>query len=347
MPWSRVLTFVDPFQCQSAIQSVNQAEILPTARGNLHIEMTQVGMTKVRMQRFKVNIPMISTVVIASDRRAVGFLLEQSCCGLQHCGMPVTENDIFMYHDDVVHQRSTSNYRFGTMSVPANDFTVLCETIVGRALGEKPGHDFVRPDPALMSRLRKLHTAIGQLAHDTPDLLEQAEVSRALEEQLIHAMVRCLAEGVDVETTMGYQRHDAVVARFEEFLEANPDRPLYLTEICAAIGVAERTLRASCQEHLGMGPIRFLTLRRMHLVRQALLRADPSKETVTGVVTDHGFWELGRFSVAYRGLFGESPSETLRRPTQQIVIRLDRPSSLPMIESHEHPQEHPRALAPN
>jgi AraC-like DNA-binding protein len=52
-----------------------------------------------------------------------------------------------------------------------------------------------------------------------------------------------------------------------EFLEAHPHRPLYLTEICAAIGVSERTLRASCERHLGMGPIRYLTLRRMHLVR--------------------------------------------------------------------------------
>jgi len=67
-------------------------------------------------------------------------------------------------------------------------------------------------------------------------------------------------------------------------------------------------------EHLGMGPIRFLILRRMHLVRRALLRADPSASSVTRIVTDHGFWELGRFSVAYRALFGESPSETLRRP---------------------------------
>jgi hypothetical protein len=35
---------------------------------------------------------------------------------------------------------------------------------------------------------------------------------------------------------------------------ANPDRPLYLAEICAAMGIAERTLRAACEEHLRMGP---------------------------------------------------------------------------------------------
>jgi transcriptional regulator GlxA family with amidase domain len=133
-------------------------------------------------------------------------------------------------------------------------------------------------------------------------------------------MIRRLAEGAGVETTTGGRRHDAIVSRFEQFLEANADRPLYLTEICAAVGVAERTLRASCEEHLGMGPIRYLTLRRMHLVRRRLLQADASATTVTRVVTDHGFWELGRFSVAYRTLFGESPSETLRRPAQEAEI---------------------------
>jgi len=48
------------------------------------------------------------------------------------------------------------------------------------------------------------------------------------------------------------RRHYAIVARLEEFLEANLDRPLYLAEICPAIGVAERTLRIACEERLGI-----------------------------------------------------------------------------------------------
>jgi AraC-like DNA-binding protein len=115
--------------------------------------------------------------------------------------------------------------------------------------------------------------------------------------------------------------------RFEEFLEANPGRPLCLTEICAGIGVAERTLRAACEEHLGMGPIRYLTLRRMHLVRRALQHADSSNSTVTSIITDHGFYELGRFSVAYRELFGESPSVTLRRPAERDFTPMRAPGS--------------------
>jgi AraC-like DNA-binding protein len=196
-------------------------------------------------------------------------------------------------------------------------------------LKENSDRHIFHPQPQLVSRLLNLHRAIGQLAHDTPDTLQVPEVLRALENEFVHVMVRCLADAVDAKTSTRGRRHDAIIARFEEFLEANPDRPLYLTEICAAIGVAERTLRAFCEEHLGMGPIRFLTLRRMHLVRHALLSAVPSTSTVTRIATDHGFWELGRFAVAYRALFGESPSETLRHPAEQIAIQLDRPSSLP------------------
>jgi transcriptional regulator GlxA family with amidase domain len=93
----------------------------------------------------------------------------------------------------------------------------------------------------------------------------------------------------------------------------------YMTEICAAIGVAERTLRVACEKRMGMGPIRFLSMRRLHLVHRALRRADPSETTVTRIATDHGFWELGRFSVAYRALFDESPSNSLRRPCEDTL----------------------------
>src|SRR5262249_60743941 len=88
---------------------------------------------------------------------------------------------------------------------------------------------------------------------------------------------------------------------------------VYVPEICKSISVSERTLRSCCHEHLGMGPARYLWLRRMHLARRALLHADPQAATVTEIATEHGFWELGRFSVQYRALFGETPSASLQR----------------------------------
>ena len=327
MAWCKVFSLSDPSACQAVFWSAD-VKLLPTAKGNFGAEVTQIGMNRVWMHRIRIALPEVNTVAVKPGRRSIGFLTEPNSSPLLHCGLEVLPGDIVVNRFDVIHQRSNANFHYGTISLPIDELDVAAEAIIGREFPKTPHKRIIRPNSALMCRLLKLHKSIGQLAHDSPDILELPPVLRALDNELIHAMVRCLAEGAAVEPTAGGSRHDAIVARFEDFLEANPDRPLYLTEICAAIGVAERTLRASCEQHLGMGPIRYLTLRRMHLVRQALLRSDPSKATVTRIVTDQGFWELGRFSVAYRALFGEPPSRTLRRPAAEPEVYLNRPSSL-------------------
>jgi AraC-like DNA-binding protein len=292
------------------------------------LEITQIGMNRLWMQRFHLNAPHVNTLAVRRGRQAINFLTEATSTTLQHCGVEISPGDIIINDHDVAHQRSNADLRSGAMSLSVDELNSAVESIIGRGFPDTLRQRVIRPDSALMARLLKLHKMVGELARDTPDILERAEVCRALEEQLIHVMVRCLAEGIGIESTIGARRHDKIVARFEGFLAEHPERPLYLTEICAGIGVAERTLRASCEEHLGMGPIRYLTLRRMHQVRRALLLADPSRSTVTRIVTDHGFWELGRFSVAYRALFGEAPSETMRRPPNPALGYSDRRSLL-------------------
>jgi AraC-like DNA-binding protein len=310
---SRVFSLDDPSACQ-AVFPFTDVQLFPTARGKFHAEIAQVGMNRLWMQRIHISLPEINTVAVKSGRRSIGFLTECNSSSLLDCGLEVRPGDMVINRSDVVHQRSGANLHYGTLSLPSDDLSAAAEAIVGGGLPQTPHKSIIRPPFALMRRLLDLHKSIGQLAHLTPDILEFPAVSRALEDELTRILVKCLAEGHSVEQPKGGRRCDTIFARFVDFLEAHPHRPLYLTEICVALGVAERTLRAACERHIGMGPIRYLTLRRMHLVRRALLRSDPSVATVTQIVTDHGFWELGRFSLAYRTLFGQPPSETLRQP---------------------------------
>jgi AraC-like DNA-binding protein len=326
VPWSRVLTFTDPFPYQSAIRAAD-LELLPTARGEFRANLTQVCMNQLWMQRFYQNLPLVNVGSMKPGRRVISFLTAANQPALHHCGVDVVPGEIIVNNVDMLHQRTGADLSLGGMSLKSDVFDAACKAITGREFSETTKTHLVRSSPALMSRLLKLHETVGQIAETIPGILELAEAVRSLEQQLIHLMVRCLTEGMPSGTTAGNRRHDLIVTRFEEFLEANPNKPLYLPEICAAINTAERTLRVACEEHLGMGPIRYLALRRMHLARRALLRAKPSI-TVTQVATDHGFWELGRFAVAYRALFGESPSETLHRPFTSRRTSPDRPSSL-------------------
>ena len=325
MPSSKVLRFTDPYPYQAAIRAAD-LELFPTARGNFHAELTQVTMNKVWMQRFHQSLPQVGAGRMKSGRRVIGFVTGQDDPAIQYTGMSFSYGQIVVCSSDMMHQRTPTDCRFGSMSLADHDLDQACKAMTGREFVNLSHTHLVRPSPDLMGRFAKLHEMVGAIAKTAPMLLELPEAVRAIEQQLIYLLIRCLTEGNTSTMSTGAHRHDGIVARFEEFLEANPNTPLYLPEICAAIGAAERTLRAACEGHLGMGPIRYLFLRRMHLVRRALLRAD-GPTTVTRIATDHGFWELGRFSVAYRELFGETPSETLRRPPDDRVVFLNRPSS--------------------
>ena len=118
--------------------------------------------------------------------------------------------------------------------------------------------------------------------------------------------IACIGAGETIAIGRAYRQHAVAMRRLEGVIEANPDRALYIAELCAATRVSERMLRACCQEHLGMSPTRYLWLRRMHLARRALRSADPTTTAVTEIAAQYGFWELGRFSVAYRALVGEA-----------------------------------------
>jgi AraC-like DNA-binding protein len=94
---------------------------------------------------------------------------------------------------------------------------------------------------------------------------------------------------------------------------ANHDQPLNITALCHLLRVSERTLRKAFRITYGLSPCRHLRLLRLLRVRQALMSPSSCQvPTVTEIAMRFGFAELGRFSVEYRKVFGESPSATLR-----------------------------------
>ena len=129
-------------------------------------------------------------------------------------------------------------------------------------------------------------------------------------------MVACLEKGEAREDRSALRQHALIMRRFYRAAEDSPDEPLYIPQLCAAIGVSQGTLRGCCQEQLGISPTRYLLLRQLHLARRALRESAPTATTVTEIATRYGFWQFGRFAGDYRSLFGELPSATLGHPRE-------------------------------
>jgi AraC-like DNA-binding protein len=103
----------------------------------------------------------------------------------------------------------------------------------------------------------------------------------------------------------------ALVRRAEAFMRAHSDRPLTMPEVAAACGVGVRRLQGAFRALRGVPPQHALADVRLERARERLLAAARGT-TVTEVAVSCGIMHAGRFAVAYRARFGESPSATMR-----------------------------------
>jgi AraC-like DNA-binding protein len=310
---STVFPFADPAEFRTVVRATD-GELLVTSKGDFRSEVVRIDLNKLWMQRISDRLPRIIQASNDPSRAAILFYAHVKQSPMRHAGVDIGPHEIVVFNLGAsFHHRTQAACQLATMSLTPADLAVASRAIIGRELTPPRDTRVVRPPRAWLARLMALHARAVRLAKEEPESLAGPATAGALEQDLVRAMVECLAGSSPSDSRSG-GKHAKVIARFEDFLESRRFDPVYLAEICAAIGVSERTLRACCQEHLGMGPIHYLWLRRMHLAHRALLCADPASTTVTAVATEHGFWELGRFSVEYRALFGEMPSRSLQRP---------------------------------
>src|SRR5262249_16045180 len=169
------------------------------------------------------------------------------------------------------------------------------------------------------AQLLRLHAQACRLAETKPEMIAHPEVARALEQDLLHALITCIATDHVHDPPDAKWRHWKIMVRFEEVLSANFALPFLMPDLGALVGWREGTLSLCGAEVLGMGPSRYLRLRRLNMVRAHLRRADPTAANVAEVARRHGFSELGRFAAVYRAVFGETPSTTLLRSRARDV----------------------------
>ncbi len=324
MASSTFCTFTDPDAYHAAIRTQPVTGVA-LARGHFHAELTRIDFDRLLTQRFFANLAHVLNFSTNPRRTAILFAAGQNQPEMHVSGIRLSSGEVVAWGSGLAgHYRSTAASTWGAMTVANADLAATGEVVTGRELVSLQSPHRIRTPAPELSRLLNLHQTACHLAKTAPDILAEGEVGRAIEQALMEAMIACLVGGNWVNLRSVHRHHSRVMRRLEQVLEANPEGPLYISELCQQTGVSYPTLRACCQEHFGVSPKRYLLLRRMHLARRALRQAGAGKTSVTDVATLYGFWELGRFSVVYRSLFGESPSVTLRRapddPRPAVIV---------------------------
>ena len=312
MPSSAVYTFTDTDDWTTSFRG-SRAQLTITGRGQFAAALTWIHLHRLQMQRLSENLPRIVHSAFVSGHAIVTFPIHTGL-GLLWSGVPLLPTNIVRHVEGGnAFQYSPGPAFWGAMSLTVADMISIGAMLAGLDLTPPKDPLILNPPPVAMARLQRLHAVAGQLAEDTPEIIGNPDVARGLEHELIEAMVGSLAESRAGEDSVARRQHELIMRRFRMAVEEKPDQSLYITHICKMIEVSERTLEVCCQEQLGIGPKRYLVLRRLHLARRALREAAPDTTTITDIATRYGFWHFGRFAGEYRSLFEESPSVTLHR----------------------------------
>jgi AraC-like DNA-binding protein len=311
MPASGTGTFIESDDYQASLRQV-RIDLLGTSQGAFNARLTWATLDHLQLLHSEEEMPRIAYVSLAPALLFVGFTTRPDPPMLWGGVELQTGDIIFHSRGERFHQRTTGPCGWSLVGLAPEHLERYGEVASGKALSLPAAARILRPATRDAARLRRLHAQACRLAETRPKVLAHPEVARAIEQGLIHALVTCLGARARDDGTARLH-NTRIMARFEEVLANHPNRPLPMPQLCALIGVTDRTLRSCCAEFLGISPTRYMLLRRLKAVRIALRDADPATASVAEIAGGCGFTELGRFAVIYRTAFGESPSTTLRR----------------------------------
>jgi AraC family transcriptional regulator, ethanolamine operon transcriptional activator len=152
-------------------------------------------------------------------------------------------------------------------------------------------------------------------AETVGEAFDHPQTRKTLHDAVLLELARIVEHAQDPVRLDRTARH-RIVARVRELVIAKPDVPFTVLDICHAVGTSRRKLQYCFEEVLGTHPAYYLRVLRLNAVRRELRRHSHATASVSDVAFRWGFWHLSRFASHYRQLFGELPSDTLKRPPQ-------------------------------
>ena len=320
MPGSRASVFGEAEDFQTALSADGVAGVLFTGSGQFQARLTQVGLERLKLAAIEETQSRIAFITAPRGMVLVSFPVNGGLSPIWG-GVEIRAGEmITLGPGQRVHARTVGPCRWHAVQVPERQLADY-----GRALNSAwfivPPAARWRPRRAALRQLRHFHRAAIRMAEARSGALTDLQGAHGLEQQLLHALVDCLSVGGEEETATE-RHHRDLLARFEELLAAEPFLPL--ADICAALGVSQRSLGECCKRHLGMGPSSYRRLRAMQQLFRALRNGSADVASVSEIARRHGFRQLGRLASDYRARYGELPSATLRRGPGLDTLRLPR-----------------------
>ena len=163
-------------------------------------QLSWIDMRSLRLLAIEEQAPRVAFISVPPSAVFISFPLAANAA-LVWNGIGLRRGELVLHAPgDRFHQRSTAAVRWGLISVSPHDLARYGKVLLDTDLSPRRTA-LLRPSARSAGELLRLHAQAAGLASAKPGLLARGDVARALEQDLIHALVTALATGPDDKRT--------------------------------------------------------------------------------------------------------------------------------------------------
>ncbi len=172
--------------------------------------------------------------------------------------------------------------------------------------------ELVRMNPSQIENIQEVYYKYLQSAEENPHLVNEKNFQVCLEEELFSVLIDVLLCEEKINHTETKERIIQAWDKLELYIETNKHRPIMLSELSQAVDIGERSIFRLFKDRFNLTPKAYLNKLRLNGVRKDITQIDSTKNNITDIARNWGYWHMGQFAADYKRLFGELPSETLQ-----------------------------------
>ncbi len=147
----------------------------------------------------------------------------------------------------------------------------------------------------------------------TPAISRAEQLIARREEALAIAVLNAVSHSSQIHETP-FQNSDKVVKLVLDYVHSEPSAEITAMEMCAVAGCSQRWLEYSFKKRFGVTPKKYVKYLRLSRLRHDLLHSfETENRTVIELAIVYGFWHMSQLAADYRKVYGELPSETLKK----------------------------------
>jgi AraC-like DNA-binding protein len=242
-------------------------------------------------------------------------LMAPQCSEIKWSNRGITPRSLIVFPaNDEFRATSLNHFHIFTLALRNDLLENAARSFYNKAvtdfLGEAGSVAHCHPDK--ISRLRLMLVDLMQKAKNGNSKISTfftGEVERQICFEILNCLDHSTAHSRGVDRS---KRHRAMKLSLDMIASRSP-QDISVLDLVNNSGVSQRTLEYAFLDRFAITPQQYLNALRLHRVHLQLLSSHQRATTVEEVAQQHGYTQSGHFAQAYRAIYGQLPSRTLKQ----------------------------------